>query len=171
LAGITYCNSTTSTHLSAELFKHRAQIEMTHVPYKGSPAVFPDLLTGRVQVFFISEDLILGYVKQGTLRALATGAEQRSDRLPGVPSLSEIFPGFTSITWSALVGPEGMPAPVVDKISKSVAAIMSEPTFARQLLETGTQPVGGGPEDLQKVVQHDRAIWEPVIKMTGAKAD
>ena len=164
--------SGTSSHLSGELLKVRAGIDMTHVPYKGAVAL-NDLIGGdSVHAMFATIPSVIGHVKAGTLRPLAVSSSKRSAGVPDVPTVAESgFPGFDASSWFGLVGPAGMPADIVDKIQKEVAAILNQPAMRQKFIEQGADPVASTPEEFAAYMRAETTKWAELIKISGAKAD
>jgi tripartite-type tricarboxylate transporter receptor subunit TctC len=161
----------TTPHLTAELFKARAGINVVHVPYKGSTILMTDLISGRVETAFFLLGNVLTQIRANRLRALAVTSEKRSALLPATPAMSEILPGFTSIQWIAAVAPPGMPATIANRLQSTLKEILHQPDVSKQLLELGDEPVGGTPAELSRVVRQERELWGKVIRDTGATVE
>lgn len=164
--------SGTSSHLSGELLKVRAGIEMTHVPYKGAVAL-NDLLGGdSVHCMFATIPSVISHIKAGSLRPLAVSSITRSAGVPDVPTVAESgFPGFDASSWFGLAGPAGMPREIVDKLQTEVARILKEPAMRQKFIEQGSDPVGNTPEEFAAYMRAETAKWAELIKLSGAKAD
>jgi tripartite-type tricarboxylate transporter receptor subunit TctC len=161
----------TTPHLTAELFKTVAGIDMVHVPYKGSTALLTDLVGGRVETAFFLLGNVLTQVRAGKLRALAVTSEKRMAVLPETPAMTEVLPGFVSIQWIAAVAPPATPPAVVGTLQAAFAEILRQPDVVRQLQELGDAPVAGTPAELAQLVRRERELWGKVIRATGATAD
>ena len=161
----------TSTHLTAELFKMLAQVDMVHVPYKGTGPAFADLLGGQVDVMF--DNLIAGlpHIKAGKLKLLAVGGPKRVDAFPEVPALAEILPGFRSETWMGLVAPPGTPAGVTARLSGAVNKAVQEPDVRRRLAELQAEPVGNSPAEMADIIRQDTERWSRVIQAANIRID
>jgi len=118
----------TATHLTGELFKMMAGVDMVHVPYRGGGPAFNDLLAGQVQVFFPTTVSSIGYIRAGRLRALAVTAATRSDVLPDIPTVAEFVPGYEASNWYGVGAPKATPAEIVDKLSKGSTLASPIPT-------------------------------------------
>jgi tripartite-type tricarboxylate transporter receptor subunit TctC len=162
----------TSIHLSGELFKVMAGVQITHIPYKGSAPALQDLLAGQVQLMFDNLPPSLPQIKAGKLRALAVTSLARAPALPDVPTLAESgLPGFEASSWFGILAPAGTPAPIVAKINAEVAKWLSTPEAKEKLLKQGANPAGGTPEDFAKHIAAETAKWAKVVKDSGAKID
>jgi tripartite-type tricarboxylate transporter receptor subunit TctC len=162
----------TSIHLSGELFKVMAGVQMTHVPYKGSAPALQDLIAGQVQLMFDNLPPSLPQIKAGKLRALAVTTAKRSPALPDLPTIAESgLPGFESSSWFGLLAPAGTPQPIVAKLNAEVNAWLATPEAKEKLLASGANPAGGSPEDFAKHIAAETAKWQKVVKESGAKID
>ncbi len=154
----------TSSHLSAELFKSMAGIDLLHVPYKGTAPAMTDLLGGQVELLFDNLITAMPHVKSGKLRLLGVGGEQRVAAFPDVPAIGELLPGFRSETWMALVAPPGTPGAIAEKLSAAVARAVREPDFRRFLTDLQAEPVGSTPREMAEVIRQDTERWSRVIR-------
>ena len=162
----------TSIHLSGELFKVMAGVQMTHIPYKGSAPALQDLIAGQVQLMFDNLPPSLPQIKAGKLRALAVTSLARAPALPDVPTLAESgLPGFEASSWFGILAPAGTPAPIVAKLNAEVAKWLATPEAKEKLLKQGANPAGGTPEDFAKHIAAETAKWAKVVKDSGAKID
>jgi tripartite-type tricarboxylate transporter receptor subunit TctC len=153
----------TSSHLSAELFKSMAGIDLLHVPYKGTAPAMTDLLGGQVELMFDNLITAMPHVKSGKLRLFGVGSNQRAAAFRDVPAISELLPGFRSETWMALVAPPGTPSAIAQKLSAAVARAVREPDFKRFLTELQAEPVGNTPAEMAQVIRQDTERWSRVI--------
>jgi tripartite-type tricarboxylate transporter receptor subunit TctC len=161
----------TSTHLAGELLKKLAGFDMSAIPYKGGAPAINDLLGGQIPMSFNNAPEALGQLQAGTLRALAVTTTNRSPFLPNVPAISETVPGYDTEVWWGLLGPAGMPADLVAKISRDfVAALNTEPVKAR-LAKFGASPIGSSPQALDAKIHADYDKWGPIIKAAGMTAE
>ena len=156
--------SGTISHLSAELLKSMASINLTHVPYKGTAPAMTDLLGGQVELMFDNLITAMPHVKAGKLRLLGVGGARRVAAFPDVPSISERLPGFHSETWMALVAPPGTPAETTARLSGAVAKAVREPDFERLLTDMQAEPVGNSPREMAEVVRQEMERWSRVIR-------
>jgi tripartite-type tricarboxylate transporter receptor subunit TctC len=154
----------TSSHLSAELFKSMAGIDLLHVPYKGTAPAMTDLLGGQVELMFDNLITAMPHVKSGKLRLFGVGSNQRVAAFPDVPAISELLPGFRSETWMALVAPPGTPTAIGERLSAAVRRAVREPDFKRFLTELQAEPVGNTPAEMAEVIRQDTARWSRVIR-------
>src|SRR5436190_22031918 len=154
----------TISHLSAELLKSMAAIEITHVPYKGTAPAMTDLLGGQVELMFDNLITAMPHVKNGKLRLLGVGGERRVAAFPDVPAIAELLPGFRSETWMALVAPPGTPSAIAEKLSAAVGRAVREPDFRRFLTELQAEPAGNTPREMAEVIRQDTERWSRVIR-------
>lgn len=146
----------TSSHLSGELLMVHAGIDLTHVPYKGSGAVYPDLMAGRVNFLFDLAGSSAGYVQGGKVRALATTSGRRSPALPDVPTISESgFPGFEFGAYLALFAPTGTPRDVIARLEDAVAKSIQTPAIKERLAQMAAEPVPVSSNEFQKYFNDD----------------
>jgi tripartite-type tricarboxylate transporter receptor subunit TctC len=126
-----------SPHVSGELFKMMAGIDMTHVPYRGGGQVMTDLIAGQVQVSFIGLTVAIEHIRSGKLRALAVAAATRSDVLPDIPTVSDFVPGYEASAFWGVGAPRNTPVEIIDKLNKEINAVLSDPEPKRRLAEGG----------------------------------
>lgn len=161
----------TSTHLAGELLKSLGKIDLNAVPYKGGAPAINDLLGGQIPMSFNNGPESIPQLEAGTLRALAVTTASRASLLPNVPSMAETVPGYDTEVWWGLLGPAGMPAELVTKLSQDfVAALNTEPVKAR-LAKLGASPIGGSPKVFDVKIRADYEKWDPIIKASGMKAE
>jgi len=159
-------------HVSGELFKYMTATDIVHVPYKGGAQAIADLIAGNVQLMFESTNSIAPHVKAGRVRALAVTGAQRAQSLPEVPTLMEAgVPGYEVTAWTGVIGPAGLPRPVLDRLNAAVNASIVEPNTKERLAQLGSEGGGGTPEDYAALIRRDSAKWAEVIKRSGAKID
>jgi tripartite-type tricarboxylate transporter receptor subunit TctC len=164
--------SGTSIHLSGELFKVLAGVDMQHIPYKGRASAIPDLLGGRIQMIFDNMPSALPLVKSGELKALGVTSLKRSASAPEIPTIAESgLPGFDSTSWFGLFAPANLPKSVLARINAETVKVMSSPEVKDKLFQLGLDSSPGTPEQLDKIVQAESKKWEKVVKESGAKAD
>jgi len=167
----TFGNATTS-HLYGELLKKVANIEMTHVPYRGSAPLTNDLLNNTVTSAFQDLTTASAQIKAGKLRALAVGGEQRRKAMPDVPTMGELgYPGFEIEGWLGVFVPAATPKDIVKKLSDELARIVASPEGIAGIETLSLVPVGGSPEDFEKAARRDLDKWADVVKQTGVKAE
>jgi tripartite-type tricarboxylate transporter receptor subunit TctC len=159
-------------HVGAELFKYMAGIDAVHVPYRGGAAATTDLIAGRVTFMFESLNSISPHAKSGAVRALGVSGDTRSVAFPNVPTVAEAgVPGYSAPTWSGVIGPAGMPRPIVDKINAAINKALHTQAFRERFTAIGDEPAGGTPEDFAKTIKVDLAKWKGVVERSGAKLD
>jgi len=164
--------SGTSSHLSGELLRLQAGLEITHVPYKGAVAL-NDVLSGEsVHFMFATIPSAINHVRSGKLRALAVTSIRRSAGVPDVPTIAESgFPGFDASSWFGLVGPAGLPREIALRISSDVARILAQPGMREKFIQQGADPVGSTPEEVGAYMRAETEKWAPLVKASGAKVD
>ena len=164
--------SGTSIHLSGELFKAMAGVDMTHVPYKGSAPALTDLIGGQVQVMFDNLPSSLAQIKAGKLRAIAVTSAQRAAALPNVPTIAESgLPGFEASSWFGILAPAGTPVAVIARINADVNHWLQTGEAKEKLLAQGAVAAGGTPEQFAAHIRTETEKWAKVVKVSGAKVD
>jgi tripartite-type tricarboxylate transporter receptor subunit TctC len=160
----------TPQHLSAELFKMQAKIDLVHVPFRGATAVLPDLLAGRVDVFIGAVNSLLPLIKEGKLKALALAGPRRIPSLPDVPTSSEAgIPGVEVSAGVGLVAPAGTPPAVIETLNKEITAIIADKGFHQRMEKIGVDVVGTTAAAYAKSLADDYAKWGKVVKAAGLK--
>jgi len=164
--------SGTSIHLSGELFKTMAGVDMMHVPYKGSSPALTDLIGGQVQIMFDNLPSSLPQIKGGKLRAVAVTSMKRAPALPDVPTINESgLPGFEASSWFGILAPAGTPAPIVARINAEVNKWLQSADAREKLLGQGAEAAGGSPEQFAAYIRSETEKWAKVVKASGAKVD
>lgn len=158
-------------HLSGALLDHLAGIRTVHVAYRGGGPAMTDLVSGKIDYSFASAPNALPMIEVGRLRALAVPTEQRLPEMPQVPTVAETLPGFSVANWYALVGPKNMPAPIVQKISAALRAVLQDPEVKAMLVSHGATPTPSTPEELGQFIRTETAKWRPIVQATGAKPE
>lgn len=162
----------TSVHLSAELFMRMANIEMVHIPYKGTGSAMPDLLTGVVDLSFPNLPSALPLVRSGQLRALGVTTAKRSAAASDIPSISEAaLPGYEMSTWYGLVGPANLPPEIVQKLNAALQHVLQQPKFRERLLSQGADPAPGTAEDFGRFLVSEIDRWRSLIRAAGIALD
>jgi tripartite-type tricarboxylate transporter receptor subunit TctC len=155
----------TSSHLSGELFKATTQTEITHVPYKGSGQVYPDLISGRVTMLFDLQGSAMSNIKGGLVKPLATTASRRSKSLPDVPTVAESgFPGYENGSWLGFMVPAGTPPDVIAKLEAATAKALQSEAVKQRLEQIGSEPIPVASNEFGKYVRNDAARWEKMVK-------
>jgi tripartite-type tricarboxylate transporter receptor subunit TctC len=162
----------TAPHLSGELFKAMAGVNLTHIPYKGSPPAVADLIAGSVDVMFSPASTVLPHIKSGRLRALAVTTSARLSSLPALPTVSEAaLKGYETVTWFGYVAPAKTPTAVVTKLNVDIAKVLAMPDVRNQFEIQGIDILGGAPERFAGYIREEIAKWAKVIRLSGAKVD
>lgn len=161
-----------SNHLSGELLKIMAGIDMTHVPYKGSAPALTDVLAGNISMMFVDILSALPHVKAGKLRLLAVTGFKRSAAVPEYPTVDESgVQGFNGNSWLGLVGRAGTPKEIIAKLSAETTKILQSPEVRERFLAQGVETVGGTPEQYQAFIEAEIPRWARAAKASGAKVD
>ena len=154
-----------STHMSAELFKSMADIDILHIPYKGSGQVYPDLLSGRVSMMFENMPGAVSYIRAGKVRALAVTGLKRAAAMPELPTVAESgVPGYESLSWSGFAVPAGTPRAAIERLNREANAILARADMRQKLAEQGAEAVGGPPEAFGAHVRAEREKWSRLIR-------
>ncbi|MCC8937884.1 tripartite tricarboxylate transporter substrate binding protein [Bradyrhizobium sp. Arg68] len=161
----------TSTHLAGALLNSLARIDLNAIPYKGGAPAINDLLGGQIPMSFNNGPESVGQLQAGTVRALAVTTATRAPFLPNVPSMSETVPDYDTEVWWGLLGPGGMPADLVAKISGDFVAALNTDAVKERLGKLGAIPIGSAPAAFVAKIRADYDKWEPIIKAAGMKAE
>ena len=158
-------------HLTMELFKATAGLDIVHVPYKGVPPALVDLLGGRVAMMFSTMSPAIPLIKSGKVRALAITSAERFPIIPEVPALSETLPGFEVNAWWGLLVPAGTPPEIIGKLNEAIVKIVRMPSVHQRLVEQGYNPVASTPERFGAFIKSETVKWGKVVKDSGARLD
>jgi len=159
-------------HVGGELFKFMTGTEIVHVPYRGGAAAINDLIAGRVEFMFESLNSISPHAKSGTVRALAVSGDRRSPGFPDLPTVAEAgVPGYSAPTWSGVIGPAGLPRPIVEKLNAAINRAIKTEVFVARFGSIGDEPAGGTPEEFAATIARDSAKWGDVVKRAAVKLD
>jgi tripartite-type tricarboxylate transporter receptor subunit TctC len=161
----------TSVHMSAELFKALTKIEMTHIPYRGSSAAMPDLISNKVQVLFDNLPSALEQVRGGNLRALGVTSPQRWPSVPEIPTVAETVPGFESVGFYGISGPKGMPPETIEILNKAVGVALKDPKLVARLADVGGIPKPMTPAEFGKLIADETEKWRKVVEFAGVSVD
>ncbi|AEB86826.1 tripartite tricarboxylate transporter substrate binding protein [Alicycliphilus denitrificans] len=161
-----------SPHMSAELLKMMAGVDMAHVPYKGAAPMLTDLIGGQIQAGFDNLPSTIGFVRGGKVRALAVTTPQRWPGAPDIPTVAESgVPGYEVSGWFGLLAPAGTPKSVLDTLQSAVAQAVQQPEVARQLRDLGAEPVANKPEAFARDIAADVEKWRKVVQATGVRLE
>ena len=158
-------------HVSGELFKMMAGIDMLYVPYRGLAAALSDLIAGRLQVVFGTMPSTIEYVGAGTLRALAVTTAARSDLLSDIPAMGEFLQGYEASQWYGIAAPKNTPPAVIDILNRQINAAVADAKLKVRLAELGGTPLVGAPADFGRHIAAETEKWRDVVKFSGASAD
>ena len=161
----------TSQHLAAELFKSMAGIDLQPVAYRGTTAVLPDLLAGRLSLSFANIANALPLVREGRLKGFAVSSLKRSAAAPDLPTMAELgYPGFEAVPWFGLMAPASTPPAVVDRIHRETMRVLALPDVRRKMDELGLDVIAGSPHEFADAIRNETPQWEKLIKSAGIKA-
>ena len=154
-------------HMSAELFKMMAGVNMVHVPYRGAAPAITDLLAGHVQLMFDNIATSIQHIKAGKLRPLAVTTMEPSELLPGVPVVANYLPGYEASGWYGLGAPRGVAGEIIDKLHNEIAAALTDPKIKMRLADLGVTVLPGSPADFGKLLVDETEKWGKVVKFSG----
>jgi tripartite-type tricarboxylate transporter receptor subunit TctC len=161
-----------ASHLSGELFKSMAKIDMLHVPYKGVGQAVTDLLAGQVDLLFAPAQAVIQHVRGGKLKALATTGAKRTETLPEVPTVSEAgVPGYESVGWFGLLVRAETPKALVDGLSADANRVLADAEIKKRMAALGADPAGNKPEEFARFIHNDQAKWSKVMRDAGIKPE
>ena len=161
----------TSQHLAAELFKSMAGLDIRPIAYRGTTAMLPDLLAGRVDLAFANVANALSLAREGKLRAFAVTSVRRSASAPDLPTMAESgYPGFEAVPWFGLMAPAGTPAAIIEKLHRDSVRALSAPETRKKFTDFGLDVVAGTPAELAATIQREIPHWAKLIKQAGIKA-
>jgi len=161
-----------SSHLTMELFKEAAGIDLVHVPYPGSPQVNTAILTGQIAAGFVVPATAMPLVESGRLKAIAVTTSVRSVVLPEYPTIAEAgYPEVVSTAWQGIVAPAKTPAPIIERLSRELVAIVRSDDVREKMIRLYFQPIGSSPAGLASLMRSEVERWGKVIRKTGATAD
>lgn len=159
------------SHISGEMFKMLAGVDMLHVPYRGAGPALTGVLGGQAQVYFSPLSATMGYIKAGTLRVLAVTTAKRSDALPDIPAVGEIVPGYEASQLYGIGAPRNTPAEVVDKLNKEINAALADPKIKARFAGLSGMVIGGTSADFEKLIADETEKWGRVIRTANIKPE
>ena len=162
----------TSLHMSGELFKEMAGVQIRHIPYKGRAQSLPDLLSGRISILFDNLSSSLALIKAGEVQALGVTTLKRSHAAPEIPTLAEQgLAGFEALSWFSLMAPANLPPDIQKRLNQLVRQTLSSPEVKARLLAGGLDPAPGSPKDLTRFIASEAIKWGRVVQQSGAKLE
>ncbi|MGC3986806.1 MAG: tripartite tricarboxylate transporter substrate binding protein [Pseudorhodoferax sp.] len=171
---VTYGSSGSGTtgHIAMEMLKKEAGIDLLHVPYKGSPPMLTDVISGQVDVAFDTAGSVLPMVKTGRVKILGVASAAPMPMEPEIPTLaSQGLAGFQAVPWAAILAPKGTPAAIVARLNEAVNAALKDPAVLEQFRTTGSQALGGTPQELAQYLHKEHALWGKAVAASGAQVD
>jgi tripartite-type tricarboxylate transporter receptor subunit TctC len=164
--------SGSTSHLTMEMFRSTAGIQLNHIPYKGSPAAHGDVMTGQVAIMFDAIPATLPHIKSGRLRGLGIATLARSPLVPDVPTIAEAgYPGFEAVGWIGLVAPAKTPLAILDKLNAEIVRILQQPDVKERLNALAFTPVPGTRAEFAAFMKSEIAKWGKAVRESGAKAE
>jgi tripartite-type tricarboxylate transporter receptor subunit TctC len=161
-----------SQHLAGELFKYMAKVSIQPVGYRGSTAVLPDLLAGRLTMSFSNVVNAAPLVREGRLRAFAVSSRKRSVAAPDLPTMDESgYPGFEAVPWFGLLAPAGTPQAITDKVHQETVRVLRQPDVRKKFEDAGLDVIGSSPAEFAEVIRSEIPYWAKIIKEAGIKAE
>ena len=162
----------TLPHLTAELFKQLAGVDIVHVPYKGGGPALSDVVAGQIQMTFDTVGTSVQFIRDGRLKALAVSNPTRLAEMPNVPTMPELgYPAINSGAWVAILAPLGTPPAITARLNQATNDALASATMAEPLARLGAQPRGGSPDDLARHMKAEHAKWEPIVAKLGLKEE
>lgn len=162
----------TPLHLSGELFKSLAGVQMQHIPYRGSGPALNDAVSGQVPIIFDNLPSASEFIRSGALRGLAVTTKERAPSFPDLPTMAEAgLPGYETYTWNALFAPPGTPREIVDRLNAAARKALADPMVAERMRDFSATVVGSTPEALAEHVKAEMAKWAPVVREAGVQTD
>lgn len=161
----------TGPYMAAQLFMMMAELNMVHVPYRGSPAMLTDLLSGQIQLAFDGLSSSIEHIRAGNIRALAVSTETPLEALPNIPTIGASVPGYEASGWCGVVGPKSMPAEIVEKLHREINAGLANSMIKARLAELGLIVLAGSTGSFAKLIADDTEKWAKVIRSANIKPD
>jgi len=157
-----------AAHLSAELFKSEAHVDLVGINYKGAAPALQDVIAGRVQVMFATSASVMGHIRANLVRPLAVTTAKRFSLMPDLPTVAETLPGFDATTWHGLVAPAGTPPDVIETLHRATVATLQDPAIRQRLADLGVEVGGDTPAEFAAYIKQEIPKWAAVIKESGA---
>jgi tripartite-type tricarboxylate transporter receptor subunit TctC len=161
----------TSQHMAGELLKVATGLDMVHVPYRGGPAAYPDLLSGRIDLLVDVVVTAWPQVREGRVKAIAVTTAERVPLARDVPTIAETIPDFIAVSWLGFVAPAGVPAPVLDRLAGAVREAIRSPDVWAKIAESGAVPVGSTSVEFEKFIREEHARWLPAVRASDATVE
>lgn len=159
-------------HLAGELLKDAAKIDIVHVPYKGGGPAMQGLLGGQIDAYFAAPASVVGHLKSGRARALATTGSKRAQLLPDVPTIAESgYPGYEAMNWYAYVAPAKTPKDIIERLNREIVKALAAPDVVALLHKQGMEPSTSSPDELRRYIAREYETWGKVVKQAGIKAE
>jgi tripartite-type tricarboxylate transporter receptor subunit TctC len=158
-------------HLGTVLFEQMADVQLTHVPYRGTGPALTDLVGGHVAIYFSSLPSAIGIARDGKVRPLAVTGAKRSDVFPDVPTVAETLPGFEAVLHYGIVAPAGTPRPIVDKLNAALREALAAPDTKERMAKDGTEPLPSTPDEYAADIDREETKWSAIVKKSGAKVE
>jgi len=158
-------------HLAGELYKHMTGVKAQHIPYKGTGPAIIDLIGGRYDFNFAGLAGAVPQMRAGKVRGLAVTTPQRIPTMPDVPAVAEAVPGYEVVGWYGVIGPAGMPRPIVARLHDELVRVLAQPDVRERVVNDGSEPVGNEPQAFRDFMAADLAKWAQLVKESGAKLD
>jgi len=159
------------SHISGEMFKMLAGVDMVHVPYRGAGPALAGVLAGQAQVYFSPLSATIGYVRQDQLRVLGVTTDERSTALADIPAIRELVPGYEASQIYGMAAPKNTPAGIIERLNKAINTVLADPAAIARLADLGVTPLRGSPADFGKTIAGETEKWGKVVKFSGAKVD
>jgi tripartite-type tricarboxylate transporter receptor subunit TctC len=160
-----------AAHLSAELFKSEAKVDIVSVSYKGAAPALQDLIAGQVQLMFATSASVVGFLQAGTLKPLAVTTLKRFSLMQDLPTVAESLPGFDATTWHGVVAPAATPKPIVATLNRAIVQALAQPETLKQLHDLGVEVGSSTPEEFAAYIKSEIPKWAAVVKASGAQVE
>ncbi len=160
-----------AAHLSAELFKSEAHVDIVGIGYKGAAPALQDVIAGRVQLMFATSASVIGHIKSGQVRPLAVTTLKRFSLMPELPTVAETLPGFDATTWHGLVAPAGTPADVIETLHRAAVEALADPQTKQRLADLGVEIAGSSPQEFAAYIRREIPKWTAVVKAAGVQLE